>query len=133
MEFSRRKLFRLINHQFSYNDKDYIRAALEQIDFARDKAEVTDSFCNEFYKLKRNLELSYPNIPNILIGIITSIVVSVALEANKIIFAILIPISLCFSLWILFNHATKQGTVLEPYLLKKMEEKSMSIQKIQLL
>ncbi len=123
MEFSRRKLFKSINDQFSFKDDNYIRFALNQIDFAIENEEVTDSFCNEYYKLKRDLEFIYPNLPNIVIGIITSIIVSLALEANILVFAILIPLGLIFSIWMLYNHITKQSAVLEPYLLKKMEEK----------
>ena len=123
MNFSRRKLFRSINAQFSYKDEGYISAALEQINYAMAQEEVTDTFCNEYYKLKRDLEIIYPNIPNIIIGIIVSLVVSCTIDANAIVFVFLISLGLVLSLWMLFNYATKQGTVLEPYLLKKMEDK----------
>ena len=126
MAFSKRQLFKEIHKQVSFKTENYIHTALELIDLAMENEEVTDSFYNEYFKLKRNLELIYPNLININIGIITSIIVSLALEASLLVFLILIPIAFIVSLWILFNYATKQGTVLEPYLLKKMEEKISS-------
>lgn len=123
MAFSKRQLFKSIHAQVSFRDDSYIQTALELIDLAMKNEEVTDSFNNEYFKLKRNLELIYPNLININIGIVTSIIISLALEASLLVYLILIPIAFIVSLWILFTYATKQGTVLEPYLLKKMEEK----------
>lgn len=124
MEFSTRKLFKSINDKISFKNDNYIRSALDQIDFLIENAEVNDSFCNEYYKLKRKLEIVDPNIPNVFIGILTSAIISLALQAY-ILFIILIAILLCIvaALIILFSHVTKQNLVLEPYLLKKMEEK----------
>ena len=126
MSFSKRQLFKAIHKQISFKAENYIQTALDLIDLAIENEEVTDSFYNEYFKLKRNLELIYPNLININIGIITSIIVSLALEASLLVFLILTPIAFIVSLWILFTYTTKQGTVLEPYLLKKMEEKISS-------
>ena len=123
MAFSKRKLFKEIHNEVSYKSEKYIRVALDKIDIAMQNAEVTDAFLNEYFKLKKYLEAISPNLPAIFIGIITSILVSLALQVNTIIFALLITAAVGISLWILYNHVTKQAAVLEPYLLKRMEEK----------
>ena len=123
MSFSRKKLFKSINKQFNQRCANYIVEALEQIDIAVANEEISHSFVSEYYKLKRKIEVVGTNLPNIFIGILTSTIISFAVQANIIVFAILITRCIIFALWILLNYATKQGVILEPYLLKRMEEK----------
>lgn len=125
--FSKKMLMKSINHKCDYHCNGYIQCALNQIDRALDEAVVDDDFYNEFFKLKRNLEFYNMGHLPIVVSFSVSMVTTMFsdLAENWILWVTLIAafIGLLACYFVVRQLWTKQGCVLEPYLLKKMEEK----------
>lgn len=123
LSFSRKKLFKTINNEVSYRNPGFIRYALSKIDTEVDSAVIDDSFCNEYYKLKKKVEVIDANFLTIFLSVLISGVFSLVngLTTAGLVLVVIALLILIF--WLLDYSVTKQGCVLEPYLLKCMEDK----------
>ena len=130
MEFSKKKLFKSIKQKYSHTHPGYLRYAKEEIDKIVDEAEINDSFYNEYYHLKRDIELKSIFLSSIGIAALISVAVSYALNVegngNYLGYIVILTIGMVMAMVLAINSATKQGCVLEPYLLEKMKKKIWS-------
>lgn len=127
MDFSRKELFRNINSKHAHKCPCYLRCAKEEIDSSIEMADVNDAFYQEYYRLKRDIELRSVYVTSVGMAAIVSVVVAYALEVEKTIgavgYIVILVIGMLMAMAVAFNSITKQGCVLEPYLLEKMEKK----------
>lgn len=127
MSFSRKNLFKEINKKHDFHCNGYILCGMRAIDEALKKETVDDVFCNEYYKLKKNIENRNTYYHSIMLAILTGVIVSLALDAKDEIgfwgYCVVIAIGTAISVAISKLSISKQSCILEPYLLNKMEEK----------
>lgn len=130
MEFSKKELFKRINKKHSHAHPGYLRHAKEEIDKVVDEAEINDSFYKEYYHLKRDMELKSIFLSSIGIAALMSVAVSYALnvesDGNYLGYIVILMIGMVMAMGLAINSVTKQGCVLEPYLLEKMKKKIWS-------
>lgn len=127
MDFSRKQLFREINKNKHYLKDEYIKEGIVAIENAINTADVNDNFYNEYYKLKRLIELQTTLENSLMIGILASLVVSLAMKAEEnagfLGYFLTLAIGILIGTGVLYFFNNKQFCILQPYLLKKMEEK----------
>ena len=133
MEFSREELFRKINNEHSPKCPCYLRSAKDKIDKAVDDAEINDSFYNEYYHLKRDIEFRNQCYTPVPLALLTGLAVTFAIEKWKqlgwIYYLAILVVCAVIVMVISLKSITKQNCVLEPYLLEKMEKKLWSGEK----
>ena len=104
-----------------------MRCAKEEIDSAIEKVDVNDVFYEEYYRLKRDIELRDIYLTSVGMATITGLVVTYALEVEKMVgyvgYIVILIVGMVMAMVLAFNSITKQGCVLQPYLLEKMEKK----------
>lgn len=126
MSFSVRTLFKEINKKYDSRCQGYIKCAMDEIDKIFENIEIDDTFYNEYYKLKRITETINSIFGIVLSSVLTGTVVSLAIEAEKELgilgFTIFIFLGILVCIFVVKQFPTKQRNVLEPYVLKKMEE-----------
>lgn len=127
MSFSRKNLFKNINSKHMPKSESYLRRAKGEIDRAVEEANIDDNFYIEYYRLKRDIELRNVYLTSVGIAALVSVVVAYALEVEKTIgfvgYIVILVIGMLMAMVLAFNSITKQGCVLEPYLLDRMEKK----------
>ena len=121
--FSKKKLFRRINDEIRFSNPEYVRYALSKIKAEVESAPIDDSFCNEFYKLKKKIDIIVGNYQSIFLSVLISGTFSLVSGLNVIGLVLFSAALLLFLYWFIDNNVTKQGCVLEPYMLKCMEDK----------
>lgn len=127
MSFSRKELFEKINKNKHYVKDDYIKNGINAIEDAISDANIDDNFYNEYYKLKRMIELQKTFDNSIMLGIVASLVVSLAIKAFEdvgfICYLLVLALGTIVGIVITIHSHNKQNCILQPYLLKIMEEK----------
>ena len=130
MNFSRKELFKNINSKHSPKCPCYLRCAKEEIDSTLEKATLNDDFYKEYYHLKRDIELRSVFLSSIGIAALMSVAVSYALNVGNngsyLGYIVILMIGMVMAMGLAINSVTKQGCVLEPYLLEKMKMKIWS-------
>lgn len=126
MNFSIKGLFKDINKKCDRHCNGYIECAMDEIDAAFENVEIDTEFYNEYYKLKRDIEIRNLIFNAVLTGVLTGAVVSLAFEAEKKLGFLVVTILLFFGIlvctFVVKQFPTKRSAVLEPYILGKMEK-----------
>lgn len=107
------------------NEKDILKGMIE-IDKALANEIVDENFCEQYHKLKKNIDLSNICKSSILPGLATGLTVSLSLQIEERvgILAYIITLGVGTSLCVfLAGKSIKQDNILKSYLLKKMEKK----------
>lgn len=123
MNFSKKKLFRKINTEIRFSNPEYVRYALSTIKLEVESAAIDDSFCNEYYKLKKKIDIIDGNYMSVFLSVLISGSFLLASGLTIVGLVLFSAALLSFLYWFIDNNVTKQGCVLEPYLLKCMEDK----------
>lgn len=127
MDFSLKELNKKIKNQYKTNRTNYVEASVNLINEYLKDVKINEAFFNEYHKLKSHIENRTTILPSAIIGIIAGIVATIAVEASfKIGFiayavVVFLGMAICISIPIVMQ--TKKSSIINPYILNKMEEK----------